>query len=75
MIRNVPGLIAAMLMIEPANAASASDPSCLGDWVHGDGTTHIRVEPCGTSVLRRKHLGQAPPGPAGAAGYLQATAV
>jgi hypothetical protein len=75
MIRNVPGLIPAMLMIEPANTASASDPSYLGDWAHGDGSTHIRVEPRGTSVLRRKHLGQAPPGPARAAGYLPATSV
>ena len=47
MIRNVSGLIAAMLMIEPASAAPASGPSYLGDWARGDGKTHIRVEPCG----------------------------
>ena len=50
MIRNVSGLIAAMLMIEPASAAPASGPSYLGDWARGDGKTHIRVEPCGKSV-------------------------
>jgi uncharacterized protein (DUF2147 family) len=50
MIRNVSGLIAAMLMIEPASAAPASGPSYLGDWARADGKTHIRVEPCGKSV-------------------------
>jgi uncharacterized protein (DUF2147 family) len=50
MIRNVLALIAAMLMIEPASAVSASDPSYLGNWARGDGKTNIRVEPCGKSV-------------------------
>jgi hypothetical protein len=59
MIRNVTGLIAAMLMIEPASAPSASDPSCLSDWARGDGTTHIGVENVRHVGLRRKHLGQA----------------
>jgi uncharacterized protein (DUF2147 family) len=50
MIRNVLEPIAAMLMIGAASAASASDPSYLGNWARGDGKTHIRVEPCGKSV-------------------------
>jgi uncharacterized protein (DUF2147 family) len=50
MIRTMLGLIAAMLMIEPASAAPASGPSYLGDWARGDGKTDIRVEPCGQSV-------------------------
>ena len=50
MIRNVLGLIAAMLMIGAASAAPASDPSYLGNWARADGKTHIRVEPCGKSV-------------------------
>ena len=50
MIRNVLGLIAAMLMIGAASAAPASDASYLGNWARADGKTHIRVEPCGKSV-------------------------
>jgi uncharacterized protein (DUF2147 family) len=50
MIRNVLGLIAAMLMIGAASAAPASDPSYLGNWARADGKPHIRVEPCGKSV-------------------------
>ena len=41
MIRNVLGLIAAMLMIGAASAAPASDPSYLGNWARADGKTHI----------------------------------
>ena len=54
MIRNVLGLIAAMLMIGAASAAPASDPSYLGNWARADGKTHIRVEPCGKSPAFRR---------------------
>ena len=39
-----------LLILGAASAASASDPSYLGNWARGDGKTHIRVEPCGKSV-------------------------
>ena len=54
MIRNVLGLIAAMLMIGAASAAPASDPSYLGNWARADGKTHFRVEPCGKSPAFRR---------------------
>ena len=32
-----------------ASKALAGDPAFLGNWVRGDGKTHIRVAPCGTA--------------------------
>ena len=59
MIRGVTELAGVLLMLGAASAASASDPSYLGNWARGDGKTHIRVEPCGGALLRGQYLGAA----------------
>jgi uncharacterized protein (DUF2147 family) len=46
MLRKAAGL-GLLLMVGAGSAASAAEPSFLGNWARGDGQTRIRVEPCG----------------------------
>jgi uncharacterized protein (DUF2147 family) len=38
-----------MAALGTASTAQAAGPGFLGDWVRGDGKTHIRVGPCGAA--------------------------
>jgi uncharacterized protein (DUF2147 family) len=43
------GALAALLTIGASSVALAAETPFLGNWVRGDGKTHIRVEPCGAA--------------------------